>query len=61
MVDLSDLTHLGSVGLAVLTQFSRRCSGRGTPLRMVFGQLATLPSVRSAGLAGFRTIEQALA
>lgn len=61
VVDLSDLTHLGSVGLAVLTQFSRRCSGRGTPLRMVFGQLATLPSVRSAGLAGFRTIEQALA
>jgi anti-anti-sigma factor len=60
VVDLSDLTHLGSVGLAVLTQFHRRCMGKGTPLRVVFGELATLPSVRSAGLAGYRTVEQAL-
>lgn len=61
VVDLSELTHLGSVGLAVLTQFSRRCTGRGTPLRVVFGDLATLPSVRSAGLSGFRTVGEALA
>ncbi len=61
VIDLSDLTHLGSVGLAVLTQFSRRCAGRGTPLRVVFGELSTLPSVRSAGLSGFRTIADALA
>ena len=61
VVDLSDLTHLGSVGLAVLTQFHRRCIGKGTPLRVVFGELAALPSVRSAGLSGFQSIEQALA
>lgn len=61
VIDLSDLTHLGSVGLAVLTQFSRRCAGRGTPLRVVFGELITLPSVRSAGLSGFRTIPEAVA
>lgn len=60
VVDLSDLTHLGSVGLAVLTQFHRRCSGKGTPLRVVFGELAALPSVRSAGLSGYDTVEQAL-
>lgn len=61
VIDLSDLTHLGSVGLAVLTQFHRRCIGKGTPLRVVFGELAALPSVRSAGLSGFQSIEQALA
>lgn len=60
VVDLSELTHLGSVGLAVLTQFHRRCQGKGTPLRVVLGDLATLPSVRSAGLAGYDTLEQAL-
>ena len=61
VVDLSELTHLGSVGLAVLTQFHRRCQGKGTPLRVVFGELSTLPSVRSAGLSDFRTIDEALA
>jgi ABC-type transporter Mla MlaB component len=60
VVDLSELTHLGSVGLAVLTQFHRRCMGKGTPLRVVFGELAALPSVRSAGLSGFDTLEQAV-
>lgn len=60
VVDLSGLTHLGSVGLAVLTQFHRRCVGKGTPLRVVFGELGTLPSVLSTGLSGYRTVDQAL-
>jgi len=60
VVDLSELTHLGSVGLAVLTQFHRRCIGKGTPLRLVFGELESLPSVRSAGLSGYQTVEQAV-
>jgi anti-anti-sigma regulatory factor len=60
VVDLSGLGHLGSVGLAVLTQFHRRCTGKGTPLRVVFGQLAMLPSVRSAGLSSFDSIDQAV-
>lgn len=60
VVDLSALDHLGSVGLAVLTQFHRRCVGKGTPLRVVFGELAALPSVSSAGLTGYDTLEQAL-
>ena len=60
VVDLSDLGHLGSIGLAVLTQFHRRCIGKGTPLRVVLGQLAALPSVRSAGLSVFDSVEAAL-
>ncbi len=60
VVDLSELGHLGSVGLAVLTQFHRRCTGKGTPLRIVFGDLATLPSVRSAGLSMFDSVDSAL-
>jgi anti-anti-sigma factor len=61
VVDLTELVHLGSVGLAVLTQFHRRCQGKGTPLRVAFGDMVTLPSVRSAGLAAYASLEQALA
>ncbi|HEY5877311.1 MAG TPA: ANTAR domain-containing protein [Nakamurella sp.] len=61
VVDLTGLGHLGSVGLAVLTQFHRRCQGKGTPLRVAFGDLAALPSVRSAGLSAFDSVERALA
>lgn len=61
VVDLTDLGHLGSVGLAVLTQFHRRCQGKGTPMRVAFGDLASLPSVRSAGLAIFASVDDALA
>ncbi len=61
VIDLSDLGHLGSVGLAVLTQFHRRCAGKGTSLRVVFGPLATLPSVRSAGLSVFDSVVSAVA
>ena len=61
VVDLTELGHLGSVGLAVLTQFHRRCQGKGTPMRVAFGDLASLPSVRSAGLAGYESLDQALA
>jgi anti-anti-sigma factor len=60
VVDLTGLGHLGSVGLAVLTQFHRRCTGKGTPLRVVLGELAMLPSVRSAGLTAFDSVEAAL-
>ena len=61
VVDLTDLGHLGSVGLAVLTQFHRRCQGKGTPMRVAFGELSSLPSVRSAGLTSFATLDAALA
>ncbi len=60
VVDLTELGHLGSVGLAVLSQFHRRCQGKGTPLRVAFGGLSTLPSVRSAGLLVFDTVAHAL-
>ena len=60
VVDLTELGHLGSVGLAVLTQFHRRGQGKGTPLRVAFGDLGSLPSVRSAGLFAFDSVESAL-
>ena len=35
VVDLSGVQHLGSVGVALLTSYHRRCQEAGTPLRIV--------------------------
>jgi anti-anti-sigma factor len=37
VVDLSGVQHLGSVGVALLTSYHRRCQEAGTPLRIVVG------------------------
>lgn len=37
VVDVSGITHLGSLGVALLTSYHRRCRAAGTPLRVVTG------------------------
>ncbi len=50
VVDLSGVQHLGSVGVALLTSYHRRCQEAGTPLRIVVvagpvaGTLAMIPA-----------------
>ena len=60
VVDLSGVGHLGSVGVALLTSYHRRCREAGTPLRIVVGAgpaasaLAMIPAGLDlhAGVAG---------
>jgi anti-sigma B factor antagonist len=60
VVDLSGVQHLGSVGVALLTSYHRRCQEAGTPLRIVVGAgpaasaLAMIPAGLDlhAGVAG---------
>ena len=62
VVDLSGVQHLGSVGVALLTSYHRRCQEAGTPLRIVVvagpvaGTLATIP----AGLDLYARVADAL-
>lgn len=63
VVDLSDVRHLGPVGVALLTSYHRRCQEAGTPLRIVVvdgpvaGRLAMIP----AGLDLYAQVADALA
>ncbi len=63
VVDLSGVQHLGSVGVALLTSYHRRCQEAGTPLRIVVvagpvaGTLAMIP----AGLDLYAQVADALA
>ena len=61
VIDLTQVRHLGSIGLAVLSQYHRRSLARATPLRVVVGDdTGTAAPARSAGLAIFDTVERAL-
>jgi anti-anti-sigma factor len=49
VVDVSGITHLGSLGVALLTVYHRRCQAAGTPLRVVTGEGPALGILAAAG------------
>jgi anti-anti-sigma factor len=49
VVDVSGITHLGSLGVALLTSYHRRCLAAGTPLRVVTGEGPALGILSAAG------------
>jgi anti-anti-sigma factor len=63
VVDLSGVPHLGSVGVALLTSYHRRCQEAGTPLRIVVGAgpAATALAMIPAGLDLYARVTDALA
>ena len=63
VVDLSGVQHLGSVGVALLTSYHRRCLLAGTPLRVVSGSgpPAGVLSVTPTGLDLYQRLADALA
>ncbi len=63
VVDLSDVQHLGSVGVALLTSYHRRCHAAGIPLRVVLGDgpVASILSMIPAGLELHQRVPDALA
>jgi anti-anti-sigma factor len=63
VVDLTGVRHLGSVGVALLTSYHRRCHLAGTPLRVVAGSgpPAGVLSVTHTGLDVYQSLPDALA
>lgn len=63
IVDLTDVQHLGSVGIALLTSYHRRCQLSGIGLRVVSGDgpAASVLSVAPTGLELNRNVPDALA
>ena len=63
VVDLSGVQHLGSVGVALLTSYHRRCQEAGTPLRIVVaaGPAASALAMIPAGLDLHARVADALA
>ncbi len=63
VVDLTGVRHLGSVGVALLTSYHRRCHLGGTPLRVVAGSgpPAGVLSVTHTGLDVYQSLPDALA
>jgi anti-anti-sigma factor len=63
VVDLSDVRHLGLVGVALLTAYHGRCQAAGIPLRVVTGDgpAARVLSVVSTGLSVYPGVPDALA
>lgn len=62
VVDLSGVQHLGSVGVALLTSYHRRCQEAGTPLRIVVvaGPAASTLAMIPAGLDLYARVADAL-
>jgi anti-anti-sigma factor len=63
VVDLSGVQHLGSVGVALLTSYRRRCQAAGIPLRVVAGDgpVASILSMIPVGLEFHGCLADALA
>ncbi|OQO89379.1 anti-anti-sigma factor [Saccharomonospora piscinae] len=65
VVDLSEVTFLGSAGLALLLNTQKTAARRGTPLRVVATQRAVRRPVEAVGLSDalplHGTVESALA
>lgn len=63
VVDMSAVQHLGSVGVALLTSYHRRCEISGIALRVVSGNgaVASVLSIVPTGLEVYRHLADALA
>ncbi len=63
IVNMTNVQHLGSVGVALLTSYHRRCQVSGIPLRVVAGDgpVAGILSVVPTGLQFHERIDDALA
>jgi anti-anti-sigma factor len=63
IVDLSGVQHLGSVGIALLTSYHRRCRLSGIGLRVVSGDgpAASVLSIAPTGFELSRNVPEALA
>jgi anti-anti-sigma factor len=63
VVDLSEVQHLGSVGVALLTACHRRCRALGMPMRIVAGDgpIASILSMIPIGLDIYDEVAGALA
>ena len=62
VADLSSVQHLGSVGVALLTVYHRRCQAAGMPLRIVAGDgpIASILSMIPVGLEFHASVAEAL-
>jgi anti-anti-sigma factor len=63
VVDLTNVQHLGSVGVALLTSYHRRCQISGIPLRVVVGDgpVAGILTIAPTGLELHERVSDALA
>ncbi len=63
VVDLSRVRHLGSVGVALLLSYHRRCHAAGVPLRVASGDgpAAEVLAIAPGGLDVYRRVPDALA